>query len=238
MSKLARSLAAHDLTVINYVRRGRGDSGDTPGIYDVQREIDDLAVLVDAAGGAASLFGLSSGAALALRAAASGRIAGIERVVAFEPPFMVDRQHHVPPTDLGETLHELVAADRRAQTVRFYMTKAMGIPAAYVALMRVLPLWSQLLATANSTPHDWAVMGEFMRGEPLRPAERTGVTVATLVLAGAKSEPLLRTAARAITEVLPNARHRELPKLSHNPNPQLLAPAAAEFLTANNAGRR
>jgi pimeloyl-ACP methyl ester carboxylesterase len=79
-------------------------------------------------------------------------------------------------------------------------------------------------------------MGEFMRGEPLRPGEWAGVTVPTLVLAGGKSEPLLRKAARAIADVLPNVEHRELPKLSHNPNVRLLAPAAAEFLTGNHTG--
>ncbi|MGH8926632.1 MAG: alpha/beta hydrolase [Acidimicrobiia bacterium] len=162
---------------------------DTPGVYDMEREIDDLAGLVEAAGGSASLFVWSSGAGLALRAAASGRIAGIERIVAFEPPFVVDHEHHVPPADLAQTLHELVSADRRSETVRFYMTRAMGNPAAFVTLMRVLPMWSKLKATANSTPHDSAVMSKFNawraalpgrlgRGDrpdprPCRPQERT-----------------------------------------------------------------
>lgn len=239
MMELAETLANHHaLIVINYDRRGRGDSGDTPGVYDVEHEIDDLTALVEAIGGSASLFGWSSGAGLALRAAASGRMAGIQRIVAFEPPFVVDREHHVPPAGLGETLHELVAANRRSKTVRFYMTKGMGIPRVFVTPMQVLPMWSKLKATANSTPHDWAVMGEFMRGEPLRPGDWAGVTVPTLVLAGGKSEPLLRKAARAIADVLPNAEHRELPKLSHNPNVRLLAPAAAEFLTRSDTGTR
>jgi pimeloyl-ACP methyl ester carboxylesterase len=136
-----------------------------------EHEIDDLAALVEAAGGSASLLGWSSGAGLALRAAASGRIAGIQRIVAFEPPFVVDREHHVPPAGLGQRLHELVAANRRSETVRFYMTRGIGIPRMFVALMRALPNWSKLEATANSTPHDWAVMGEFMRGGPLRPGD-------------------------------------------------------------------
>ncbi len=240
MVELAQTLASrHALTVINYDRRGRGDSGDTAGVYDVEHEIDDLAALLEAVGGSASLFGWSSGAGLALRAAASGRIAGIERIVAFEPPFVVDREHHVPPAGLGETLQGLVAANHPSETVRFYMTQAMGIPRLFVAPMRVLPIWSKLKATANSTPHDWAVMGEFMRGEPLRAGDWARVTVPTLVLAGGKSEPLLRTGARAIAEVLPNAVHREVPDLSHNPDVKILVPAAAAFLTGRNtAGAR
>jgi len=95
-------------------------------------------------------------------------------------------------------------------------------------------MWSTLTATASSTPHDWAVVGEFMRGEPLRSSDWAGVTVPTLVVAGGKSDPLLRTAARAIADVLPDAEHLEVPKLSHDPDVNLLVPAAAEFLT----GRR
>ncbi len=231
MVEIAAALAERGLTVINYDRRGRGDSGDTPGVYDVENEVDDLAALVEAAGGRASLFGWSSGAVLALRAAGSGRIAGIERVVAFDAPFVVDHNHHVPPLGLGETLRELVAADRRSQTVRFYMTKAMGIPRAIVMLMRVSPFWSKLKATANSTPHDWAVMERFMRGEPLDPADWVGVGVPTLVLSGGSSGPLLGTGARAAAEVLPDARHVEVPKLGHNPDVKLLVSEVAEFLT-------
>jgi pimeloyl-ACP methyl ester carboxylesterase len=245
MVQLAEALAdEHGLTVLNVDRRGRGDSGDSPGVYDVDREIEDIAALVEAAsggppanegvaggGGSAALFGWSSGAALALRAAASGKVPGITRVVAFEPPFVVDHEHHVPPADLHETLHRLVAEDRRAETVKFYMKHAMGIPGYVVATMRITPFWPKLKATANSTPHDWAVMREFMRGEPLRAEDWAGVTVPTLVIAGAKSEPLLRKGARAAAEVLPNAEHVELPKLSHNPDVRILAPAAGEFLT-------
>lgn len=232
MVELAERLrAAYGLTVVNYDRRGRGDSGDTPGRYDAAQEIEDLAALIAAEGGSAALFGWSSGAVLALRAAGSGRVAGIGRVVAFEPPFVVDRTRHVPPADLADTLHKLVAEGRNGRAVRFFMTKAMGIPAPFVGLMRITPMWSKLTATAASTPHDWAVMAEYMRGEPLDAADWAGVKVPVLVLSGGRSEVLLRTAARAATEVLPDARHVEIPKLSHNPNVPLLVGPAGEFLT-------
>ncbi|MFD6154997.1 alpha/beta fold hydrolase [Nocardia sp. NPDC060256] len=231
MVELATTLnEQYGLTVLNYDRRGRGDSTDAAG-YDVEREIDDIAALVEAVGGSAMLFGWSSGAALALRAAGSGRILGITKVVAFEPPFVVDQEGFVPATDLETTLHELVAADRRADTVRFYMTKAMGIPRPMVSVMRFTPFWKNLVATANSTPHDWAVMRDYMRGEPLRTDDWTTVKAQTLVIAGAKSDALLRKGAKAIAAVLPDAELQEIAKLSHNPNVRLLAPAAGEFLT-------
>ena len=61
-------ILSKQLTVIDYDRRGRGDSGDTLP-YAVQREIEDIEALIEAAGGSAFLFGTSSGAILALEAA-------------------------------------------------------------------------------------------------------------------------------------------------------------------------
>ena len=67
---LAEELA-QVFSVINYDRRGRGDSSDTPP-YAVEREIEDLGALIEAAGGSAFVYGHSSGAGLALNAAAAG----------------------------------------------------------------------------------------------------------------------------------------------------------------------
>ena len=93
---LAKALASQ-FAVLNYDRRGRGDSGDTRP-YAVEREIDDIAALIAAAGGSASLFGYSSGATLALKAAASGL--PVTKLVLYEPPFNTDDSHPVLPADL------------------------------------------------------------------------------------------------------------------------------------------
>src|SRR4029079_9459845 len=74
-------------TVYAYDRRGRGQSGDTQP-YAPAREVEDIAALIEAAGGSACLLGLSSGGALALEAAASGL--RVEKVVAYEPPYVDD----------------------------------------------------------------------------------------------------------------------------------------------------
>ncbi|MFQ6325359.1 alpha/beta fold hydrolase [Nocardia sp. CWNU-33] len=124
----------------------------------------------------------------------------------------------------------MIAADRRAEVVRYYMTKAMGMPRLFTAIMRFTPFWKSLLATAPATAHDWAIMGPYMRGEALRPDDWSSVEVPTLVISGDKSGAVLRTAARATTDVLPNARHEEVSKLSHNPNVELLVPVSGQFL--------
>ncbi|MFC4123614.1 alpha/beta fold hydrolase [Nocardia rhizosphaerae] len=230
MVELAETLAKdHDLTVLNYDRRGRGDSGDSPGVYNVANEIADIAALIEAAGGQAALFGWSSGAALALLAAKT--LPAVTEVVAFEPPFVVDAKHHVPPQDLEAKLHPMIAAGERNKTVRYYMTKAMGMPWLMVAAMRPTPFWKSLAANSNSTAHDWAVMKPYMRGKALDPADWSGVTVPVLVLAGERTAPLLIKGAKAAAEVLPNSEFAGLPGVSHNPKASALAPVVGEFLT-------
>ena len=79
-------LLASTFAVVNYRRRGRGDSGDTQP-YAVRREVEDLAAVIDAAGGQAHLFGASSGGALALEAAAAGLPVG--RIAVHEVPYLL-----------------------------------------------------------------------------------------------------------------------------------------------------
>ncbi|MCA2222040.1 alpha/beta fold hydrolase [Nonomuraea sp. NEAU-L178] len=117
-------LLADRFSVITYDRRGRGDSGDTAP-YAVEREVEDLAAVIEAAGGSAHVWGLSSGAALALRAAADGL--PIERLALYEPPFMVGEGGHRPPADYQERLTALAAAGRRGETVSYFLTKVKRV---------------------------------------------------------------------------------------------------------------
>lgn len=113
---LAAALSA-DFTVYAYDRRGRGDSGDTPP-YDVEREVEDLRVVIAAAGGSAYVYGTSSGAALALEAAASEL--GIRRLALWEPPYIVGDSRPRPPAGLAEHYRSLVALGRRGDAVEHF----------------------------------------------------------------------------------------------------------------------
>jgi pimeloyl-ACP methyl ester carboxylesterase len=222
-------LLAERCTVLNYDRRGRGDSGEV-GAFAAEREIEDIAALIDAAGGRASLWGWSSGGALALRAAAAG--IGVERLAVYEVPFMVDPHGKLPTPDYSKRLDELVAAGNRSGAVKHFMRNAIGIPAPFVALMQLMPMWKGLKATAHTLPYDWAGLGDHtMYGEPLRPAEWAPVTVPTLVAYGSKSPAELQKGSRALAEVLPNAELRALERQSHNVSMKALAPVLAEFFT-------
>jgi pimeloyl-ACP methyl ester carboxylesterase len=228
MEELAQLLAER-CTVINYDRRGRGDSTEVKP-FALEREIEDIQGLIDAEGGSASLWGWSSGGALALRAA--GAATGVERLSVYEVPFMVTPEAKRPTPDYGERLDELVAAGDRAGAVKHFMRNAMGIPAPFVTLMQLMPMWKGLKATAHTLPYDWAALGKHtMFGAPLNPEEWASVTVPTLVVYGAKSPAVLQQGSRALAEVLPNAELRELQGISHNLKMNVLAPVLAEFFT-------
>ncbi len=226
MSGLA-ALLSPNYTVIDYDRRGRGDS-DEAGAFSVQREIDDIAALIDSVGGRASLFGFSSGGALALRAAGAG--IGVERVAVYEAPFMVDRSDKRPPADYGRRLDELIAADDRSGAVRHFMRNAMGMPAPMVAAMRLTSMWKDMTANALTLGYDWAALDERnMQGDPLRPDEWASVTVPALVAYGGKSPTNLQKGSRALAQVLPNAEVRVLEGIGHKLKVDLLAPVLSEF---------
>ena len=226
MEELARLLAGR-CTVLNYDRRGRGDSTEVKP-YAVEREIEDLDALIRAEGGSASLWGWSSGGALVLRAAAAGL--ALERISVYEVPFMVTPGAKRPTRDYGRRLDELVAAQDRSGAVKHFMRNAMGIPALMVAAMRLLPMWKGIRATAHTLPYDWAALGpEHMYGAPIDPGEWAAVKAPTLVVCGAKSPEVLRESAHALADALPNAELRELEGISHNVKMKVLAPVLSEF---------
>ena len=235
MEELAKLLAEH-CTVINYDRRGRGDSTEVKP-FALGREIEDIAALIEAEGGSASLWGWSSGGALALRAANAGVV--VERVSVYEVPFMVTPEAKRPTRDYGERLDELVGAGDRSGAVKHFMRNSIGIPAPFVALMRLLPMWKGIEATALTLPYDWAALGKHtMYGAPLNAEEWASVKVSTLVAYGAKSPAVLQDGSRALAEVLPNAELRELKGVSHNLKMNVLAPVLAEFFAGINGSPR
>jgi pimeloyl-ACP methyl ester carboxylesterase len=224
--KLAE-LLAKDFTVLNYDRRGRGDSTDTKP-YAIEREIEDIAALIEAAGGAASIWGWSSGAVLALRAGAVGL--GLERVSAYDPPFVFDPDARRPPADAGARLEEMVAAGDRGGAAWYMLTKVMGVPVPFVAGMRIArPMWGRLKATAHTLPYDYALCADEMRGRPPNAEPWESIDIPVQVMAGEKSGPL-KAPAKTIAEAIPTATYTELEGSGHNLKVELLASAVTPFL--------
>jgi pimeloyl-ACP methyl ester carboxylesterase len=227
MPKLAPLLAQH-FRVYMYDRRGRGGSADTKP-YAKEREVEDLDALIGEAGGSAHVLGLSSGASLAIEAAASGL--AIEKLAVYEPPYMIspqDSARHAKAAHEAQ-LTRLIAAGRNGDAVKYFMRDMVGVPAIFVFMMRFMPgVWSKLQAAASTLPYDAAIMGDFSL-----PAQRLArVRTPTLVIGGGKSEARLRAAVDAAAKAIPNARQRTLKGQTHNVKPEVLTPVVTEFFAA------
>lgn len=221
-------LLSSQFTVYNYDRRGRGDSGDSQP-YAVEREIEDLEAVIEAAGGSAYVWGLSSGAVLALEAAAGG--AAITKLALHEPPFVVDASDRKPPQDFIPQVTELIRSGRRAEAIKYFMTKGMGAPGFVVGMMRMMPkVWANLMAVAHTLPYDAALLDGYWDGKPLPVEQWSRVTMPTLVLEGPDSPVSLRHAAGALAQGLPNAILLSKKGLGHTK--KLDAPKIAAELSA------
>ena len=230
--KLAELLARR-FTVYSYDRRGRGDSGDTAP-YAIEREIDDLAAVIAAAGGRAHVWGLSSGAVLALDAAAAG--VPMHRLAVQEPPLVVDPADRRPPADLRQRVSELIGAGQRGDAVRRYMVDGMGAPAFVPALLHLMPgVWKRLTAVAHTLPYDAQLVEGFQAGRPLPAGQWAAVTIPVLVMCGTEQDTpaMLRHAAVAVAAVLPNSELVARRGLGHTKklNAKAIAAALTGFLT-------
>jgi pimeloyl-ACP methyl ester carboxylesterase len=221
--QLAELLAPY-FTVITYDRRGRGESGDTSP-YAVEREVEDIAALLSEAGGSAYIWAMSSGAMLALEAAT--RLGGIEKLALYEPPLIVDDSRPAMQ-EMWIRIGEAVTAHRPGAAVKCFL-QGVGVPNVFIALMRLMPMWSKLEAIAHTLPYDGAIVRDYQRGQPLPAGRWASVTVPTLVMDGGKSPRWVRNGNRALAHVLPNAQYRTLDKQTHMLKPKAHAPTLVEF---------
>ena len=214
-------LLEDDFTVVNYDRRGRGDSGNI-GPYAVEREIEDLDAVINAVGGTAHVWGLSSGAALALRAADCLKIT---KLALYEPPYDGGDPHR--RAQEAANLEALVIAGRMDQATQYFL-RNVGAPSLIVTLMRFMPFWKRLRALAHTLPYELAIIGDHC--VPTTLASR--VRVPTLVLSGEKSDIRLRDGAKTLAQTIPHAQHRVLRGQTHNVSMTALAPELRAFFVA------
>lgn len=216
---------AHRFTVYSYDRRGRGDSTDA-AVYTLEREQDDLAAVIDVAGGSAHVFGNSSGALLALDAAARG--VAIPRLALYEPPVILDPDRMAALTALAQELDLAAAAGRRGDAVELYFTKVMAMPEAAVQGMKKSSHWRGLEALAHTLGYDLRITA---RGAS-RLAMLSTVAADTRIIQGSASPSWFRDALQVLTDRLPRATLHTLAGQTHAVDPATLARELEAFFTA------
>lgn len=225
MAKLAE-LLAEDFTVYTYDRRGRGESGDTLP-FAKEREIEDIEALIEDAGGQAMVFGISSGGALALNAAA---LLGdkIKKLVLYEVPYNTATDSEQAWRDYAKNLHELLAAGKKGDAMALFFG-IVGMPKEQIDSMRQAPFWSSFGAIAPTLAYDYAQLGESGR-VPID--EIAIITTPTLVMNGTMGDPSISLAADEIAKAMPHAERRSLDGQTHMVDSEVLAPELEEFFKA------
>ena len=218
-------LMQQHFTLYHYDRRGRGDSGDTLP-YSVEREVEDIEALIDAAGGTACISGISSGAALALEAAL--RLGSkISRLAMYDPPYNDDETAKQSWREFRTKLDQALAEGRYGDAVGLFMMLT-GMPEDQLAGMREYPFWALLESIAPTIAYDAAVIGE----AAAVPTERAArLTIPTLVMNGGASYPFMLESGQALAQAIPGAQYRVLAGQAHEVEPEAIAPALVEFFT-------
>lgn len=221
-AKLAKVLAPH-FTVISYDRRGRGDSIDTPP-YSPQREVEDVAAVIDGVGESVYLYGHSSGCAIALEAATKLHD-HIKKIAIYEAPYALSSEAQKAAKVYNTSLKKLLSAGKRDDAVALFM-QYIGVTANQINAMKKLPMWKGLHAMAHTLAYDSDVLGE---GHALPTTQLKRITTPTLVMSGDKSPEFMREVNKALSKAIPQAHYHELAGQTHGVKPDALAPVLVEF---------
>jgi uncharacterized protein YndB with AHSA1/START domain/pimeloyl-ACP methyl ester carboxylesterase len=222
MRPLAALLASH-FTVYAYDRRGRGESGDTLP-YAVEREVEDIDALIKEAGGSAFVYGISSGAALAMEAAIKLGDK-VKKLAMYEAPYNSDESARQAWKTYRKQLSELTAAGRGGDAVALFMMY-VGMPADHVPQMRQNPMWPLWESVGLTLTYDAAALGEDASAPTGRAAR---VAAPALVMDGGASFPFMHITAAALAKAMPHAQHRTLEGQTHELAAEAVAPVLTEF---------
>lgn len=190
------------VTVHAVDRRGRGASGDGPA-YDIEREFEDIAAVVDAiageTGGPVDVLGHSFGGVCVLGAATL--TPNVRRLVLYEPPVNPDAGAFKP--GLLERLEALLDEGRREATLETFFREAVMMPEHELETFRALPAWQARIAAAHTITRELrAVLG----GRAFDAARAARITAPVLLLLGGDSPPVVQEETETVLAALPDAR--------------------------------
>jgi pimeloyl-ACP methyl ester carboxylesterase len=206
-------------TVYTYDRRGRGDSGDTKP-YAVDREIEDLGALIEQAGHTAYLYGVSSGAALVLQAAAKLGPEKVSKLAVYDAPYGQGERDF---DEQKQRINQLVQTGKPGDAAAFFFS-AIGTPPQALEDMKRSPDWESMSKIDFTLAYDYEVLGN---GDV--PASVKRISVPSLVMVGEKSMPFMHPTADRIAELIPNAQGKTIKGQAHQATPEIMAPVLTGF---------
>jgi len=219
-------LLAGNFTVYAYDRRGRGDSGDTLP-YALDRELEDIDALVTVAGESASLYGISSGGALALEAAI--KLDGkTEKLAVYEVPYDSSIGGLNAWREFRAKLKEALDRQDRSEAIVQFL-KFVGQPDESIENMKKMPMWQALEALAPTLAYDVEAIG---KDRMISAEQLEKMTAPALILDGGASlehAPFMRTTANALAKGIMRAKHTVIEGQGHDVDAKAIAPVLTEF---------
>lgn len=213
-----------DFKVITYDRRGRGQSADTQP-YSVEREIEDIDGLIDAIGAPIFLYGTSSGAVLALKAAA--KIGDkIAKLAIYEPPISMGSDTKQEHAEFTERMAELIAENKLGEAVTFFLADMLTAEA--LEDMKGSPEWKHMESVVHTVAYENAILGD----GTLPNEDAAAARMPALVLDGDASFDFMRETAEVLAGIMPNAQRKTLAGQTHRPKPKVIAPVLMTFFNA------
>ncbi len=222
--ELAKLLAGH-FTVYDYDRRGRGESTDTQH-YSVEREIEDLAALVEATGESPFVCGFSSGCGLVLQAVNQGQT--FKKIVLYEPPYVaISKQDELPEKEVKKTLEHFISKGEKTNAVRYFLKKVVRVPGIFIFLLRLFhhAAWERNKRVAHTLLYDLDIMGNLSFSPGLASKNVSPV----LVIGGEKSPERLADGVRNVAKHVPHSETLFLKGQTHNVSMKVLAPRLIRF---------
>lgn len=225
-SRLAKLLSAH-FTVVNYDRRGRGDSTDTKP-YSPLREFEDIKALIDVIGDPVYIYGHSSGAAIALQAG-SKLSKQVKKLAIYEAPYSLTDEDHKTASEYYVQLKALLKQGRKGDAVTLFI-KSVGVSDKQIQALKRMPMWKGLEAMASTLSYDSEIMGE---GHALPVPLLKSIKIPTLVMHGGAGSVQMRDAAHAITKYISDSQILTIAGQTHGVSPKSLLPVLKEFFSTD-----
>jgi pimeloyl-ACP methyl ester carboxylesterase len=225
---VALELAA-EYTFLLVDRRSSGASGPGPGPASFAAEVADVRAVLDAAGAPAHLLGHSYGGLLALHTVRADP-SGIASLLLYEPPVTVCE---APVAATLVRYRDRIAAGDHAGAIGLFLTDVVGlVPEELGPTTGPVdgPEELDVVGLTTFLRHDIESLADLPTPDAWR-----GITLPTLLMAGADSWPDLRRSIAAARAALPHAELVTWPGQTHFANmldPGLVAATLRGFLSA------
>lgn len=206
-------------------RRGRGASTDDAEDYDILREAEDVAAVVDAIGRPVDIVGHSYGAVCTLEAALLTD--GVRKMVLYEPPIPTGVSMY--PPDVPDRMQAMIDDNELEAALELFFREVVRMPEHELVEYRELPVWKKRIRLSPTIPREMAID----RSYNFDPEKFSDLQVPALLMLGGDSPPIFQAAIEAAETALPNSRVVVLPGQQHiamDTNPELFVGEVLDFL--------